>query len=700
LGRIAAGRASDMKSVGDAASADMTDPVRNASKREGLASAVPTQALYNSNAYGAMSSVAEYNKKAGVYGAQAIMNEMGGPGASPDVAARATTPGKVYSVQSANADAMGLKNASEATNQSGQAILDKNATAKHARTSGETQAYFDEAGGSVAGVVNLANELGSYGVGKNLAELNANKGIAEDSGISVRSVLNDNADVGAAKLRGAAIAFRASAEKHYGQGQKGMVAMARDFENINNETGVGRNQALRDVAEKHYSGAGNIAAAEKDLQTYNRLKNVADRKEFAQIARKHFGNNDNSEFKMMSVIASAVAARAAGTALSDDQVASRFFGGDKTAMNRAFATYQNLQKGSEINTLGRRANSIAEDKGKFDASQNMAISDYIKTMGVSGSASPALLEKFNSASKSLWNEALSRNLSGKALSPNTQAAIDGIKNNKEALNQFNAVGASIGGSSTIKTAQEARRAEKMTGLEAGSLKEGTTATFKGSMDRSGNIKFARLDGQSGVNVRSDNTISSSTDRGTHHANMAQSILGKKTGALVDSLLAAGKKGPEALQAEITNQAWTLSREITPVYSDQGTTAEGGSTAKGVSAGFNAGLGASASRTVTDSHQKQNAINFNAKKAQAVISTAYSESYGNRERMIDNYNKYVGSFVEGVEGKIEKANPEHYDDKIMENFVSPGTKEKLGQVADELNFRIAKRKYMDETEDNK
>lgn len=647
LGRIAAGRASDMKSVGDAASADMTDPVRNASKREGLASAVPTQALYNSNAYDAMSSVAEYNKKSGVYGAQAIMNSgLGGPGHTPETAAQNTGRGKAYTVTSNVSAADALDAVSGQTGQSGYDLLAKNATVNLAKTSGEAQAYSDEGGGSIAGVVDLARRAGSFDVGEKLSKMGAYEKGAALTGKSVRGLQNEVAGAAAAKTIQDAASFRESAAKHYGPGDQGMYDMAKDFAQVNNETGVGRNKALRDVAEKHFGGAGNIAAAEQALQTFNRLKNVADREEFAKIARKHFGNNDNSEFKMMSVIANASAARAAGTALSDNDVAKTFFHGDKTDMNRAFATYQNLEKGSEIHTLGGKAKDTAIKKGEYDASQSRAIADYIKTMGVSGAASPALLSKFGDASRSLMSEIASSKLSGRALSSGAQNAYNAIKGHEQARAQFNAFGASSGASYTVQKGDDLRGLEKKFGMPIGSIKEGMPLNIKTHMDRNGNVSFdGAVEGSSGYNISRNKNDVSRNSGGYEHGNMFQALTNLnsgKTSEYARELAEAKAKGGGALKSVIASQARDLAKDINAFVSSSGISTDSSDVGLGIS---KSGTGGGFKYSNTE----QGRVDLISAEITQLLQKTVSQS-GDLET---NYIRNVGGYVSGINKRMGK-----------------------------------------------
>lgn len=640
LGRIAAGRASDMKSTADSAGADMTDPVRNASKRESLAAAVPTQGIYNSGAYGAMADVAEYTKKSGVYASQGIMNEMGGSDKSPDAAALATVPGRIFALESANADAKGLSAVSNATNLPGQTILDHIAAIKHSKNTGEWQALKDEAG-NIAGVVKLTKDLSSYGVGQKLAELGSLKKGAAQTGKSVRNLQNEIADVAAAKAIEDAASFKRSAAKHYGPGDKGMYAMAKDFAEINNLTGVGRNQALRAVAKKHYGGEGNIAEAEKDLQTFNRLKNVADKNAHDAIAQKHFGGDPD---KMYAAMAMASVAKASGDAVAQKEVAQRYFGGDQHDMNKAASLYDNTVKASKLTSFGSGLKSTADKVGAGEGAEARAKADLVSKINPEGIQETSVASEVGKRSQAVWSSLMDNMANGTQMSDKMRQTLANLISNPNDRAQLNANGRGLYLHMPDDQGKAIALGKKLGMSEADSASlAGSGITLNGGVDEKGRLSFTNVDSKSGTAIEKGdkrssnytgvlaNMISGSSDQNMKYA---RQLMRAKNNNQDRGL---SGEGGSAIEREVESMTGQLVTEMGNLmgYSQDGST-NGTSTFTGDITGKYStppkGLSGSASGSWRGSHtntesEKTNLLTSNIRRqlSQAVRDSGSSEA---------------------------------------------------------------------------
>jgi hypothetical protein len=644
IGKMSIKQGNEIQGSASEAGKQAMDPVTKARAMEGLTSAIPSQTMANMDMgmdRGSRSILQD--KQAHLYAAEANNRQWGND------AANVRGENNHFSEMQRSAANYGATAAATITDQDKQGMLDQNAKVDALTKNAGTNAMMQEGGNTDDGINNLANALASTEMGAKASNMEAIKQAGALTGMTDRQV-------------------------------QGATAF---YNTLSNTT---KANAMHDAT----GGGKSQAKAMEGIENVNAAQNIAKAQEVAAIAHEHFGTGLKGLAKMSAVLAKASASSDTAQAMTDQKIADNYFGGNQVHAKKAMDMYKDTQNASEVYNLGKNAQGVADDKGKNAAATSQAISDYIKTVGQGGARAVAAEEKFNSASRMLWNEKLASDISGVPMSKGAQQALDGIRHNPSALKQFNAVGSGGGASATIQAGDEAR-AEGMAHMEKGSIEAGTPVTAKGTMDKNGKVAYTNMEGARGHKF-ADNAIRNfNFDNGSNHANIIQAIQDKNVGSQADRLLAAAKKGPAALEAEETKQAWTIAKELSNINTNSGTTTAGGTNSKGLSVSF----GATAGRVVSDSRQNQSSINFNATKAKEAISSAFSESGGDRSKLVESYNKHVGSFVSGVSKKTAIANPEHYNDKFVENIVSPETKQAFSEMGKDLNARIGRRQALDE-----
>lgn len=677
LGRIAAARGSDMKSTADSAGADMTDPVRNANKREGLVAAVPTQGLYNAGAYDSMQSVAAHQKQLSVATSRAKMEALGGTNRAPDIAANNEAAVIAYQVEASEANMIAADTVSSVMDMPRKDMLRDNSITASAEASGKTKAYFNEGGGSVAGVVGLVNQMSAFGIDKNLAEMGAFKKGAANTGESVKSLLNGVADVTAAKAIEDAASFKSSAETHYGPGDKGMYAMAKDFANINNETGVGRNQALRAVAAKHYGGPGNIAAVEKDLQSFNRLKNVADKQAHDAIAEKHFGGDDE---KMYAAMAMASVAKASGDAVAQKEVAKNYFHGDQHDMNKAASLYDNSVKASKHTSLGSGLKSTAKGVGEYDAGADKGKANVNSTIGSSGVEATSAASDLGNKSRAIWSSLTDSMANGRPMEPKMRQALANMIRDPESRAQLNANGGGLYLHMPNDQGKAIALGKKLGMSEADSASlAGSGITLTGGVDEQGRLSFTNTSSKAGTSIyKGDENTRGYAGALARIQSGAYDSIKPIAQRLMDSRNNTADrtidgKGGSSQQLEIR----ALTAQLTKEMQDSGHSRTGrrdGTLTSSGSSSFNLGLGnkklgagVGGAIDYSDRSSDGESANLVTTTIRRGIGKALAESGNSVEILSQKLDQYVGNYVRDTLNETQEKKPTDYGgDAILDS----------------------------------